>query len=57
VEGIFYDKFLSTDKTIEDIKSILCENGDLMTGDFLVNIASMPISERGKSNTLKLSRI
>ena len=57
VEGVFYDKMVSTDHTIADIKYLLKKNGHLHTGDLVINIASMPIEEKGKSNMLKLSYV
>jgi len=57
VRGYFYDKFFSTDDTIVDIKKIIKEKGDVQKDDFVVNIASMPITEKGMTNMLKLSRI
>jgi len=57
VRGYFYDKFFSTDDTIIDIKKIIKEKGDVQKDDFVVNIASMPITEKGMTNMLKLSRI
>ena len=57
VQGYYYDKFVSTDDTIADIKSIIKEKGVVQEGDMVVNIASMPITEKGMTNMLKLSRI
>ncbi|RMG79998.1 MAG: pyruvate kinase [Bacteroidetes bacterium] len=57
VKGFYYDKFVSTDHTIADIKYILKKNGYINDGDYIINIASMPISERGMSNMLKLSEV
>jgi len=57
VRGYFYDKFFSTDDTIVDIKKIIKEKGVVQKDDFVVNIASMPITEKGMTNMLKLSRI
>jgi pyruvate kinase len=57
VKCIYYDKFVSTDHTIDDIKYLLRKEGFVNTGDFLVNIASMPITERGMSNMLKLTQV
>ncbi len=57
VECFYYDKFVSTDHTIADIKYILKREGKISKGDFLINIASMPISEKGTSNMLKLSQV
>lgn len=57
VRGFFYDKYESTDQTIEDIKKMLKEKGFLKTDDLVINIASMPMKERGRANMLKLSYI
>jgi len=57
VQGYFYDKSVSTDHTIADIKYLLKKEGVLEVDDLVINIASMPIEEHGNSNMLKLSRI
>lgn len=56
VHGVYYDRYVSTDETIADIKKILQERNILLPGDIVVNIASIPISERGTANMIKLSR-
>lgn len=53
----FYDKFVSTDETIEDIKAKLRATGQLEEDDLVVNIASMPIKSKGMSNMIRLSYI
>ena len=55
VRAQFYDKTVSTDHTIADIKHILRSKKLVAKGDLLVNVASMPIAEQGMSNMLKLS--
>jgi pyruvate kinase len=55
VRGFYYDKFVSTDHTIADIKFILKKNGFVKEKDLIINLASMPISDKGQSNMLKLS--
>jgi pyruvate kinase len=57
VRGFFYDKFVSTDHTIDDIKYILRKKGKVQENDLVINLASMPIAEKGKSNMLKLSYV
>lgn len=57
VRGLYYNKYESTDKTIEDIKKILKEKGLLQYGDLVVNVTSMPIEEKGKTNMLRLSKM
>lgn len=55
VRAEYYDKTVSTDHTIADIKHILRTKKYVQKGDLVVNIASMPIAEQGMSNMLKLS--
>ncbi len=55
VRAEYYDKTVSTDHTIADIKLILRKKQFVDEGDLVVNIASMPISEQGMANMLKLS--
>tara|TARA_B100000900_G_scaffold413558_1_gene437852 strand:- start:42 stop:1460 length:1419 start_codon:yes stop_codon:yes gene_type:complete len=57
VRGYYYNKFESTDDTIADIKKIIKEKEVVQKNDFVLNIASMPISEKGMTNMLKLSVI
>jgi pyruvate kinase len=57
VRGFYYDKMVSTDHTIADIKYLLKKAGILEVGDLVINIASIPIEEKGKSNMLKLSYV
>ena len=49
-----YDKAVSTDETIEDVENILKRDGHLKTGDTFIILASMPISARGKTNTIRV---
>ena len=55
VRAEYYDKTVSTDHTIADIKHILRSRKFVEKGDLVVNVASMPIAEQGMSNMLKLS--
>jgi len=57
VRSFHYDKMVSTDHTIADIKYILRKSKVIESGDLIINIASMPISEMGMSNMVKLSRV
>ena len=53
----YYDKFESTDNTIQEIKQNLKAEGYVEKGDLVVNIASIPIYEKGMTNMLKISEI
>ncbi len=57
VRGYYYNDFVSTDDTIADIKNIIKQKEVVQEGDFVVNIASMPITQKGMTNMMKLSRI
>jgi len=57
VTGYYYDKYESTDQTISDLKEFLKNNHLVKTDDLVINIASMPLKERGRTNMLKLSYI
>ena len=55
VRAQYYDKTVSTDHTIADIKHILRAKKHVKKGDLIVNVASMPIADQGMANMLKLS--
>jgi len=55
VKGIYYDKFVSTDDTVEDVNKIAHERGFVEKGDYLINLAAMPIVKKGMVNTLRVS--
>lgn len=57
VRGFYYDKNISTDHTIADIKFILKKSGMVKVNDLVINIASIPLSEMGKANMIKLSAV
>ncbi|WP_400192071.1 pyruvate kinase [Hymenobacter sp. B81] len=57
VRSFYYDRFVSTDNTIQDIKYILSTTGHLHPGDVFISTASMPINEKGKANMIKLSTV
>ncbi len=50
-----YDKTESTDDTIADVESILKKEGHVQSGDKFIFLASMPIHERARTNTLKIN--
>lgn len=57
VRAFYYDKFVSTDDTIQDVHEIL-KNQDLVKiGDVMINTGSMPLHERGLTNMIKVSKV
>ncbi|SEP87834.1 pyruvate kinase [Hyunsoonleella jejuensis] len=57
VHAFYYDKFVSTDETIEDVNAIACKMGYLDVGDMLISLAAMPIQDKGMVNTLRVTEI
>lgn len=57
VKSFYYDKRVSTDDTVTDVNAIVKEKGFVKKGDFLINLAAMPIIEKGMVNTLRISEI
>ncbi|HEU4788323.1 MAG TPA: pyruvate kinase [Flavobacterium sp.] len=57
VKSFYYEKSVSTDDTVTDVNNIVKEKGYVKKGDFLINLAAMPISEKGMVNTLRVSEI
>ncbi len=57
VNAFLYDKFVSTDDTVEDINRIAKENGFVKKGDMLINLAAMPVVDKGMVNTMRISEI
>ncbi|WP_136482201.1 pyruvate kinase [Cognatitamlana onchidii] len=57
VRAFYYDKFVSTDETIEDVNAIACKMGYLDVGDMLISLAAMPMKAKGMVNTLRVTEI
>ncbi len=57
VKAFHYDRFVSTDETIEDVNALACKKGYLEVGDMLVSLAAMPIQDKGMVNTIRVTEI
>jgi len=57
VKAFYYDRYVSTDETIEDVNQIACKKGFLEVGDMLISLAAMPIKDKGMVNTLRVTEI
>ena len=57
VKAYLYEKFETTDQTIEDVNEICKQKGFVKKGDMVINLAAMPIVEKGMVNTLRVSEI
>lgn len=51
----FYDKMFSTDQTMDDVENTLKRDGHVKSGDTFIVLASMPIHERNRTNTIKVN--
>ncbi|MBS1976339.1 MAG: pyruvate kinase [Bacteroidetes bacterium] len=51
----YYEKHNSTDETIADVEEILKRDGHVKSGDIFISLASMPIQERSRTNTIKIN--
>jgi pyruvate kinase len=54
-QAYHYDKTNSTDETIADVEATLKKDGFVKSGDIFITLASMPIQERARTNTLKIN--
>ncbi|WP_045466699.1 pyruvate kinase [Sporocytophaga myxococcoides] len=54
VKAVYYDKFTTTDETIQGVRDLLVREGLLKKGDTYVTTASMPFTYTQRANTLKL---
>ncbi|MFH6992723.1 pyruvate kinase [Flavobacterium sp. FlaQc-48] len=57
VKSYFYDKDESTDDTVTDVNEIAVQKGYAVKGDYLINLAAMPIKDKGMVNTMRVSEI
>lgn len=57
VRAFHYNKFVGTDTSIRDVIRILKENSLLKAGDLAVNIGSMPLSNKGRANMVKVTKV
>ncbi len=57
VRAFFYDKYVSTDETVIDVNKIAFEKEFVKKEDYLINLAAMPIIDKGMVNTLRVSQV
>jgi pyruvate kinase len=53
----YYDKFTTTDETIDDIIEIMKTNFHLSPDDIVVNTGTMPLPNKGMTNYLKVTEV
>ncbi|NVJ87043.1 MAG: pyruvate kinase [Algoriphagus sp.] len=54
VRAYYYENQVSTDATFEDIENTLKKDEHVNSGDIIINTASMPLKEKGRTNMLKI---
>lgn len=54
VRAYYYSSQVSTDATFEDIQNTLKADSHVSAGDIIINTASMPLKEKGRTNMLKI---
>lgn len=57
VTTYYYDRYVSTDETIEDINRIATREGHVQVGDIVISLSAMPISYQGRVNTVRATQI
>ncbi len=57
VRCFYYDRFTTTDGTIQDVTEILKRAGRVEKGDITINTASMPLHRRFRTNMLKVTLV
>ena len=57
VKGFYYDHLTFADTTIKEINKIAYEKGFFKTGDYVINLTSMPVKDKGTTNTLRVTQI
>lgn len=57
VKSFYYDSEESTDDTVTDVNRIAIDKGYAQKGDYLINLAAMPIKDKGMVNTMRVSEI
>ncbi len=54
VRAYYYSSLVSTDATFEDIENTLRNDHHVKSGDIIINTASMPLKDKGRTNMLKI---
>ena len=56
VKGRLYEGSGSTDDTVKEVNEIAKRKEYVQEGDLIINLVAMPLADRGKVNTLRVSR-
>jgi pyruvate kinase len=56
LKGAFTKASGSTDDTVKEVNEIAKKKGYVEEGDLIINLVAMPLADRGKVNTLRVSK-
>jgi pyruvate kinase len=48
---------VSTDRTVEEVNELAVKKEFVKKGDLVINLAAMPVIDKGQVNTLRISRL
>lgn len=57
VRAFMYERFESTDGTIQDVNRLLGEKNLVAPGEIVINTSSTPLHEKGRTNTIRVSEM
>ncbi len=57
VKTHYYDRFTSTDETVEDVVEILKKAKEVKKGDYIINTGSMPLHKKFRTNMMKITLV
>lgn len=57
IQTFIYDKFESTDGTIQDVNALLTQYRLVEPGQIVINTASTPLHQKGRTNTIRVSEV
>jgi pyruvate kinase len=57
VRVFYYKGSVATDETIEELQEILKLKNYIESNDIIINLASVPLGEQGRTNMIKLGRV
>lgn len=57
VYAFYYDKWHTTDKTIHQVNDIAVKKGIIEKGNYIINLSSMPVREKGMVNTIRITEV
>ena len=57
VKAFIYEKYESTDGTIQDVNGLLKDRHLVEPGQIVINTSSTPLHEKGRTNTIRVSEV